>query len=406
MPRVTQRERKTQLSLAQSAGVEAKKSEGEPAASKAGSEEAEENDQPGDLTKAADADRQRVHASLDGKTAKLRGKHTAAAAKSVGAEENEASKADAQPGIARAVVTNAPERGTAAAPPAFVAVSPATEPAGAAFASESQAVALQKAQTAGPEVKQRAAPTVEQDRPAMAGAKHESAEMSAAIHSGAPVSHSNTEGSSSTSNGGPLHAAETATVAVPPSTSSHPAAVPARTGTRVDGIKAVEVPQVLESGPARLDVGVFDGTHGWLRIRAELGTGGSVNATLTAGATAHDSLRAVLPEMASYLQSEAVSVNRIALHRAAAGSNGMGTAAGQQNDDAPRQGAAGGQAQNSGSSSKEDLPATERGEARPVITASRDAVGAWSGGVPAMPGLGVGSGMLAGSRGSWLNVRA
>ena len=57
-------------------------------------------------------------------------------------------------------------------------------------------------------------------------------------------------------------------------------------------------PQVLASGPARLDVGVFDGTHGWLRIRAELGVGGAVNASLTANAVAHDSLRAVLPEMA------------------------------------------------------------------------------------------------------------
>jgi hypothetical protein len=401
MPRITPRESKTQLSLVQNPSAEAKSSKGEPAASKARNEAAEEKDAPRGLPKAADAD------GLNGKFAKLRGKHDAGAAKSIGAQENETPKAEVQPGFAHAVATNAKECGAGVVPPAAAPASPAVDSAGPAFVSASPAVALQKSQAAGPPVKQSGAPADERDRPAVVGAKHENSRMSAAIDIGAPGGHLKNEVSSSTNDGGPLHAAETATVALPSSPSSHPAAVPARAGTRLDGTKAVEAPQVLESGPARLDVGVSDGTHGWLRIRAELGTGGAVNASLTAGAAGHESLRAVLPEMASYLQSEAVSVNRIVLHRAAAGSNSMGPTDGQQNGGAPRQGAAGEQAQKDGGSVKRNQPVMEQHEAGSVISATRDTVDSLSaGGVHSMPGLGVGLGVPGGGRGGWLNVRA
>jgi hypothetical protein len=99
--------------------------------------------------------------------------------------------------------------------------------------------------------------------------------------------------------------------------------------------------QVIASGPAQLEVGVLDGTHGWLKIRAELSAGGTVDATLGVNAAAHEHLRATLPAMTAYLGSEAVKVNTIAMHRldarAAAGdgagmpnSGGRGTEAEQQ----------------------------------------------------------------------------
>ena len=76
--------------------------------------------------------------------------------------------------------------------------------------------------------------------------------------------------------------------------------------------------QAISSTPPRLDVGVFDSTHGWLRIRAELDARGQVNASLTA-ASARPMSRcgAALPEMTSYLASESVNVSRIAVHRVA-----------------------------------------------------------------------------------------
>ncbi len=90
---------------------------------------------------------------------------------------------------------------------------------------------------------------------------------------------------------------------------------------------------LVASGPMHLDVGVFDGTHGWLRVRAELNPAGAVYASLTANASAHVSLKSALPEMANYLISEAVGVSKIAVHRfdapngAATGQSG-GNAAG------------------------------------------------------------------------------
>ncbi len=77
----------------------------------------------------------------------------------------------------------------------------------------------------------------------------------------------------------------------------------------------IRSPQTLAFGAGRLDVGVFDGTHGWLRIRAELDGTGALSASLTASPSAHASLRSVLPEMVSYLSSEAISVSKIVLHR-------------------------------------------------------------------------------------------
>lgn len=73
---------------------------------------------------------------------------------------------------------------------------------------------------------------------------------------------------------------------------------------------------MVTAGPGLLDVRVFDETHGWLRIHAELGTSGAVNASLTTSATAHEAVRATLPAMASYLISEAVNVSKLAVHSA------------------------------------------------------------------------------------------
>jgi hypothetical protein len=97
-------------------------------------------------------------------------------------------------------------------------------------------------------------------------------------------------------------------------------------------------PQLIASSPAQLDVGVYDDTHGWLRIRAELGTGGAVNATLTSADAAHESLRTALPAMTHYLGAESVNVSSIELHKFGDAPSGQPShAEGQQ------QGSAGGQ---------------------------------------------------------------
>ena len=72
--------------------------------------------------------------------------------------------------------------------------------------------------------------------------------------------------------------------------------------------------QGLAAGPGQLEVGVLDGTHGWLKIRAEIGTDGSVSALLTSNATAHEGLKETVPAMAGYLESESLNVGSIAVH--------------------------------------------------------------------------------------------
>jgi hypothetical protein len=88
------------------------------------------------------------------------------------------------------------------------------------------------------------------------------------------------------------------------------------------------IPQTISSTPVRLDVGVLNGTHGWLRIRAELGTGGAVNTSVTAIDAAHEALRTAVPEIVSYLGHEDVKVNRIEVLRFTDGGgpqSGMGS---------------------------------------------------------------------------------
>lgn len=418
LPSIGVRERNGQerSGLSQDADAETKKSGGDATATKAEGATADLKNTPHNSLKFPEVDRQRGDAgtpqgaamSLDGKMAKSKHKH-AATAKSTDAAGGDAPKAEAQPGVAGPTGTKVPACEAAVVPSACVPVKPTVELASPELTADPTA-ALEKPQPRGSRAKQNASSALEQSRPAIADAKHETSQAREAINLGAPAIHANSELGSSASNGVPLSA--TATLAVPSCAMNRPVAVSARAETRLDGPKAMDraggnAPQVLASAPARLDVGVVDGTHGWLRIRAELGTGGAVNASLTASAGAHESLRAVLPEMASYLESEAVSVSRIAVHRAAAGSSAMGTAEGQQNGGAPRHGAAGEQAQNGGGPLNKNVPAMEQRETGPVATTMRDAADAWSaGGTHAMPGLGVGLEMMGGGIGGWLNVCA
>jgi hypothetical protein len=177
-------------------------------------------------------------------------------------------------------------------------------------------------------------------------------------------------------------------------------------------------PQVVASGPAKLDVGVFDGTHGWLRIRAELDSGGAVNASLTVSVAAHDSLKAALPEMASYLGSEAVSVNRLAVHRfAESQSAGLSAVAeGQQSGQAPGHRSRSGDEAQEGADSAKSTPPTGHSEAEtePVIPQTVSAPGFasttgssdWIRGISRVTPLSSLPFGVLGTGGSWLSVCA
>jgi hypothetical protein len=95
-------------------------------------------------------------------------------------------------------------------------------------------------------------------------------------------------------------------------------------------------PRMLTATPTSLEVGVQNGTHGWLKVRAEMTDGGAVNASVSAtSSAAQEMLHRELPALTAYLQEEKVTVNAIVVHAPSTGgadprsSSGMGGAGGQ-----------------------------------------------------------------------------
>jgi len=67
--------------------------------------------------------------------------------------------------------------------------------------------------------------------------------------------------------------------------------------------------------PAALEVSVPGGTHGWLKVRAELGSDGSVHASMSSNSAAGtEALRRDLPQLTSYLHQEQVRVSSVVVH--------------------------------------------------------------------------------------------
>jgi hypothetical protein len=96
------------------------------------------------------------------------------------------------------------------------------------------------------------------------------------------------------------------------------------------------MPRMLTATPTMLEVGIQNGTHGWLKVRAEMADGGAVNASVSAASSAgQEMLHRELPALTAYLQDEKVAVNAVVIHAAsvtggdARSSAGMDAASGQ-----------------------------------------------------------------------------
>ncbi len=149
-------------------------------------------------------------------------------------------------------------------------------------------------------------------------------------------------------------------------------------------------PGLLGATPTSLEVGIANGTHGWLKIRAEM-EGGMVTASLSPGSMAgQEMLHRELPSLAAYLQEEKLGVNTLVLKPAelldSMGANSGGSLqrqgqSSQQQSDGARNGIGAGDKSGFGGSQQ-----------RPIYEGwnSFD-----SGFLPAM----------ASNVGSWLNVR-
>jgi hypothetical protein len=163
--------------------------------------------------------------------------------------------------------------------------------------------------------------------------------------------------------------------------------------------------QILSAGPRQLEVGVMDGTHGWLQIRAELGTGGAIATSVTGSAAAHEPLRQSVPEMTSYLASEAVTVSGIAVHKAEAATM-PGFEQGQSGGQTAANGAGAGT--NTGAEGGRSGGQGARGENGQAGTGATPPIGlGWLGGISsAVFAQGFGSSAVSpAGTGSWLSVR-
>ncbi|MBN9617930.1 MAG: hypothetical protein BGO25_17465 [Acidobacteriales bacterium 59-55] len=110
-------------------------------------------------------------------------------------------------------------------------------------------------------------------------------------------------------------------------------------GSQVDA-----APKTLMASPTTLEVGVPNGTHGWLKIRAEMTSGGVVDASLsTSSPSGQEMLHRELPSLTTYLQNEHVAVNTVVVQPAAAAGADFRGLAGGMNGDGRGQAQSGGQ---------------------------------------------------------------
>jgi hypothetical protein len=106
-------------------------------------------------------------------------------------------------------------------------------------------------------------------------------------------------------------------------------------GTGVGAQSMDGAPRMLSATPTSLEVGIQNGTQGWLRVRAEMTDGGVVNASVsTTSPAGQEMLHRELPALNAYLQEEKVAVNAVIVHSPTVGvdarsSSGMGGAGGQ-----------------------------------------------------------------------------
>lgn len=84
---------------------------------------------------------------------------------------------------------------------------------------------------------------------------------------------------------------------------------------------------IISATPGVLEVGITSGTHGWLRLRAEVGVEGQITASLvTQHASAAEILHKELPSISAFLASEQVGISHVIVHAAESGAGAQNAA--------------------------------------------------------------------------------
>jgi hypothetical protein len=159
------------------------------------------------------------------------------------------------------------------------------------------------------------------------------------------------------------------------------------------GVMGESRPGLLTATPTLLEVGITNGTHGWLKIRAEM-EGGLVTASLSSSSTAgQDILHRELPSLAAFLQDEKIGVNTLVVKYAptmdTSGANSEGSMQ-QQGQPSPRQ--------DSNGPGHGRGTVDEGGWRRPEQESMYENWSGFGGSGGLLPAMEVGNG-------SWLNVR-
>jgi len=107
------------------------------------------------------------------------------------------------------------------------------------------------------------------------------------------------------------------------------ASTPVRDGSADLALQSYEAPT-----PNQLEVGLAGGSFGWLKVRAELTSGGELHAYLRGGSlSAEDALRSQSPQMMSYLGAHEVRMTGVHVEAARSGSGESATGGGTTSRD-------------------------------------------------------------------------
>jgi hypothetical protein len=166
--------------------------------------------------------------------------------------------------------------------------------------------------------------------------------------------------------------------------------------------QVAEPHRTLLATPTTLEVGVPSGTQGWLRIRAEVGAPGEVNASLSAASSGgRELLHNQMPALNAFLHSEQLAVTttvveRVSLSSGGPASGGMGgDTTGGSNASLLQGGGAGSDGSQRDAQQTANFSVSEKVTSYDARAGVSDAAGQISN-----------NASLAGESGRWLNVRA
>ena len=179
---------------------------------------------------------------------------------------------------------------------------------------------------------------------------------------------------------------DTASSVAPPGRSSEVAT--ATLSASADGPQASDS-KTLVATPNVLEVGIASGSHGWLRVRAELDRTGEVAASVLTGSQGvADGLHRELPAISAYLAGERVDVNSLVVHAADNGASAQDAAT-----------SSGAEAQSGSGQSRQESSAGRSAKSSSSVASALDEVDF------SQSGLNVPATIFANGTGSWLSVR-